>query len=241
MKGLIFKSLACLMILVVPLATVSAETAAAMLYSNGNFSLNGVSSPRSLAIMPGDRIDTRDAAVSITRSGTNVVIAPHSALIYRGDSVELASGAASIATSKSLAAQVQKIRIAPAAGSATYRVFRGDDQVLIAAVKGTVVVAGPAATRTVAEGATLAVPDPEPQKPGAIPGGAARGRLEQQGSGRRRARCPDRHRHYRRHRGGQEVRAGAGRHHRGQPGVSLVARLHCWIQEPAVRAPVCVF
>src|SRR5581483_6781645 len=74
MKGLIFKSLACLMILVVPLATVSAETAAAMLYSNGNFSLNGVSSPRSSAIMPGDRIDTRDAAVSITRSGTNVVI-----------------------------------------------------------------------------------------------------------------------------------------------------------------------
>ncbi len=175
MKGLLFKSLACLMILVVPLATVSAETAAAMLYSNGNFSLNGVSSPRSSAIMPGDRIDTRDAAVSITRSGTNVVIAPHSALIYRGDSVELASGAASIATSKGLAAQVQKIRIAPAAGSATYRVFRGDDQVLIAAVKGAVVVAGPAATRTVAEGATLAVPDPEPQKPGAIPGAEQRG------------------------------------------------------------------
>jgi hypothetical protein len=171
------KLLIYLMIVAVPVSGFAQETSAAMLYANGNFSLNGSLGPRSSAILPGDRIETgNSAAVSITRNGMNVMVGPNSSLVYKGQDIELSSGSAFIATSSNLAAQVHQLRIAPAADNGTFRVARVENGTMIAALKGSVLYNNGGVSATLPEGETVVVPDASAaQRPGAIPGAASPG------------------------------------------------------------------
>src|ERR1700693_1949597 len=105
---------------------------------------------------------------------TGIVVGPSTTLVYEGDAVRLGSGSTMVTTDKGMKTQVQRLQIAPAAQARTsYRVVRGDGQVLIAALHGSVKISDGSSSKTVAEGNTTSVPDPEPApQGGATPGGS---------------------------------------------------------------------
>lgn len=178
MKKLLFKCLTVLMILTFATSTVLAEANAAMLYSNGNFSLNGEAATRSSAILPGDRIQTPEStSVSLTRSGANVLVGSNSSVIYQGDAIEVASGNAMVSTSTRLSATVKDIKVSPAQDSGSYRVTRSNGDITIDALKGNVLLASGKENRTLAEGSYASMPDPDaPQhKGGAVPAASRMG------------------------------------------------------------------
>jgi hypothetical protein len=173
------KILACMLAMMLPAATISAETHAAMLYAANTVMLNGVGAERSSAVFPGDSIQTpANGAVRLTATGSTVMVGPSSTLVYEGDAVRLGSGSTMVTTDKGMKIQVQRLLITPAApGRSTYRVVRGGGQVLVAALHGSVNISDGGSSKTVAEGNTTSVADPEPapQEPGATPGASTGG------------------------------------------------------------------
>ncbi|HEX9121526.1 MAG TPA: hypothetical protein VF840_13385 [Terriglobales bacterium] len=150
---------------------MSAETHAAMLYATNTVMLNGVGAERSSAVFAGDSIQTpANGAVRLTAEGSTVMVGPSTTLVYEGDAVRLGSGSTMVTTDKGMKTQVQRLQIAPAAQARTsYRVVRGGGQVMVAALHGSVKISDGSSSKTVAEGNTTSVPDPEP----APQGGAA--------------------------------------------------------------------
>jgi hypothetical protein len=173
------KILACMLAMMLPAATISAETHAAMLYAANTVMLNGVWAERASAVFPGDSIQTpANGAVRLTATGSTVMVGPSSTLVYEGDAVRLGSGSTMVTTDKGMKIQVQRLLITPAApGRSTYRVVRGGGQVLVAALHGSVNISDGGSSKTVAEGNTTSVADPEPapQEPGATPGASTGG------------------------------------------------------------------
>ena len=168
MRPIFSKCLACSLVLCLLAPSLSAETPAAMLYSTGNFALNGADGPRSSAIMPGDQIQTRaGASVSITSTGTNVLVGPNSSLTYDTGAIQFADGTAVVATSRSMAAEVRGVRVTPAKAAGTYRISRDGNRVIIAALKGSLVLSEGSESHTLAEGRSAMMPEPIPQ---AVPG-----------------------------------------------------------------------
>ncbi|MGE0405591.1 MAG: hypothetical protein AB7O65_04760, partial [Candidatus Korobacteraceae bacterium] len=140
---------------------------------SGDFALNGTSGPRASAVVPGDRIQTSDAAsVSITSTGSNVLVGPNSSVVYQEGAIQFADGSAVVSTSSSMAAQVLGVRVSPSKASGSYRISRDGDKVTIAALKGSLVLSDGAETRTVSEGSAALMPEPVPQ---AVPGAAQPG------------------------------------------------------------------
>jgi len=167
------KILACMLAVILPAATMSAETHAAMLYATNTVMLNGVGAERSSAVFAGDSIQTpANGAVRLTAEGSTVMVGPSTTLVYEGDAVRLGSGSTMVTTDKGMKTQVQRLQIAPAAQARTsYRVVRGGGQVMVAALHGSVKITDGSSSKTVAEGNTTSVPDPgPPPQGGATPG-----------------------------------------------------------------------
>jgi hypothetical protein len=167
------KILACMLAVILPAATMSAETHAAMLYATNTVMLNGVGAERSSAVFAGDSIQTpANGAVRLTAEGSTVMVGPLTTLVYEGDALRLGSGSTMVTTDKGMKTQVQRLQIAPAAQARTsYRVVRGGGQVLVAALHGSVKISDGSSSKTVAEGNTTSVPDPAPApQGGATPG-----------------------------------------------------------------------
>jgi ferric-dicitrate binding protein FerR (iron transport regulator) len=168
------KILACMLAVMLPAATMSAETHAAMLYATNTVMLNGVGAERSSAVFAGDSIQTpANGAVRLTAEGSTVMVGPLTTLVYEGDAVRLGSGSTMVTTEKGMKTRVQRLQIAPSAQRRTsYRVVRGGGQVMVAALHGSVNVSDGSSSKTVAEGNTTSVPDPGPTPPqgGATPG-----------------------------------------------------------------------
>lgn len=167
------KVVACLMSVVLPVAIASADTQGAMMYVSGHATLNGTGILRTSAIFSGDKLQVpNDSSVTIASAGSSVIVAPGSSIVFAGDQVRLdGRSAISVTTSKGMAAVIDKVKIVPASGSGKYQVARVGGMVVIASKQGVIHVANGAMMRTVAEGAstTIADPDPMPQKPGSIP------------------------------------------------------------------------
>ena len=173
------KILAGMLAVILPAATMSAETHAEMMYATNTVMLNGVGAERSSAVFAGDRIQTpANGAVRLTTEGSTVMVGPSTTLVYEGDAVRLGSGSTMVTTDKGMKTQVRRLQIAPAAQARTsYRVVRGGGQVMVAALLGSVKISDGSSSKTVAEGNTTSVPDPAPAPPqgGATPGAAGGG------------------------------------------------------------------
>jgi hypothetical protein len=179
------KILACMLAVIFPASTMSAETHAAMLYATNAVMLNGVEAGRSSAVFAGDSIQTpANGAVSLTAEGSTVMVGPSSTVVYEGDSVRLGSGSTMVTTDKGMKTQVQRLQIAPAAqGRTSYRVVRGGGEVIVAALHGSVNVSDGSSSKTVAEGSTTSVPDPAPPQGGATPGVSGGGGVNKKKAG----------------------------------------------------------
>jgi len=162
-KPIVSKFLACVLAVMLPVATMSAETHAAMLYTSNTVQLNGIASDHASAVFSGDRIETpATGTVTLTAAGSTVTVGPSSSVVYEGAAMRLRSGATIISTESGMKLSVDKLLISPAVArsQARYGVVRSDGQVMIAALHGDVLVADGSDTRLVANGDTATISDP---------------------------------------------------------------------------------
>ncbi len=163
-KQNVSKFLACVMAVMLPSATMSAETHAAMLYASSTVQLNGVVAERASAVFSGDRIETpANSTVTLTAPGSTVTVGPSSSLVYEGAAMRLHSGAMIVSTQSGMKMAVDKLLVSPAVerSQSRYGVIRGDGQVMIAALHGAVLVTDGSNTTLVADGNTATVADPD--------------------------------------------------------------------------------
>jgi len=131
-------ALACLLIVLVPASLFAADSAAAMLYTNGTAWLNGSSVPKSSAVFAGDLVQTKsDSVASIKAPGSNVMVLSDSLVQMQADGVKLEHGTVTVGTSKSMIAEVGGLKISPAGNAWTeFQVSDTDGTVQIIARKG---------------------------------------------------------------------------------------------------------
>jgi len=145
----------CLLAIVFPAQMMlAADTASAMLYTNGPAWLNGSDVPKSAAVFSGDLLQTRaDSTASIQANGSSVMVLTDSLVKFQGSAVELEHGAVRVTTSKGLAARAGDVTVKPAADAWTeFQVTDVDGRVQIAANKGDVTVQDDKGTTTVSQG-----------------------------------------------------------------------------------------
>jgi hypothetical protein len=173
------KILACVLAVLLPAATMSAETHAAMLYTSNPVKVNGVGAERSSAVFAGDRIETpANTTVTLTSAGSTILVGPVSSLVYEGEALRLGSGSTVVTTEKGMKTQVQRLVILPAAQQrSSYGVIRSDGQVMIAAFHGSVKILDGASETIVADGDTASMPDPETSEQGGAQPAATTGRI----------------------------------------------------------------
>jgi len=144
-----------LLIMLMGTPSFAADSAAAMLYTNGTAWINGGTIPKSSAIFAGDLVETKsDSVANIKSSGTSVLVLSDSFIQYQGSAVKLEHGSMNVATSKGMAAQIGGLKVVPAAASWTeFEVHDTDGAVRIIARKGDVkLIDASGATSTLAEG-----------------------------------------------------------------------------------------
>jgi hypothetical protein len=132
------KLVSCALVLLVPASLFAADSAAAMLYTNGTAWLNGATVPKSSAVFIGDLVQTRtDSVANIKAPGTSVMVAADSLVQLKENAIRLEHGTLSVGTSKNLAAQVGGLKIVPASAAWTeFQVTDTDGTVRIMAKKG---------------------------------------------------------------------------------------------------------
>jgi len=161
------KFLAVVMAVILPASIISAETHGAMLYATSSAILNGTPVNRNTAVFAGDKIAVpAKSAVTISLTGSSILVPAQSTITFNGDSVSLEpQTAVAVTTTVGLAAQIRNIRIAPAKdGSAKYQVARYDGQIVVAAKQGAVLIVGATGSRILAESSTTILADPEQEK-----------------------------------------------------------------------------
>jgi len=131
-------AVACLLIMLVPASLFAADSAAAMLYTNGTAWLNGSSVPKSSAVFTGDLVQTRsDSVASIKSPGSSVMVLSDSLVQMQDYGVKLEHGTVTVGTSKAMIAEVGGLKISPAANAWTeFQVSDTDGTVQIIARKG---------------------------------------------------------------------------------------------------------
>jgi hypothetical protein len=156
MRTLTFRGiLSWLLIMLMGTPSFAADSAAAMLYTNGTAWINGGTIPKSSAIFAGDLVETKsDSVANIKSSGTSVLVLSDSFIQYQGSAVKLEHGSMNVATSKGMAAQIGGLKVVPAAVSWTeFEVHDTDGAVRIIARKGNVkLIDANGTTSTLAEG-----------------------------------------------------------------------------------------
>jgi hypothetical protein len=146
--------LSVVLAMLLPAHLLGADSASAMLYSNGTAWINGSTVPKSAAVFAGDLVQTRpDSSASLTASGSSVMVLADSLVKFQGTAVELEHGAVRVSTAHGLATQAGEVTVKPAGNSWTeFQVTDVDGQVRIVASKGDLTVQDQQGTTTVQEG-----------------------------------------------------------------------------------------
>ena len=155
MRTLTFRGvLSWLLVMLMASPSFAADSAAAMLYTNGTAWINGGTIPKSSAIFAGDLVETKsDSVANIKSSGTSVLVLSDSFIQYQGAAVKLEHGGMNVATSKGMAAQIGGLKVVPAASAWTeFEVHDTDGSVRIIARKGDLKLIDASGTATLSEG-----------------------------------------------------------------------------------------
>jgi hypothetical protein len=120
------------------------ESASGMVYANGSASVNGTQVPKSVAVFPGDTVQTDSgASANIGSSGSSVMLLSDSKVKYEGTSVGVDHGSVRIDTASAFEAHACAVWARPVNQTATqYEFTHNDGHVLVLALKGDVIVEG---------------------------------------------------------------------------------------------------
>jgi hypothetical protein len=100
------------MILLLPLSPVAADTGSAILHSEGGVWLNGTEISGSTAVFPGDSVETKPGFVAnLDAEGSSVLIQGESIVKFQGDSLTLEHGSVSVGTSALMSVHVDCIEV----------------------------------------------------------------------------------------------------------------------------------
>ena len=128
--------------LLVPVQLLGQESASGMVYANGSASVNGTEIPKSVAVFPGDKLETKaDASATIGTNGSSVMVFSDSVVKYEGTSVGVDRGSVRVNTSSGFEAYACEVKARPVDNSATqYQFTHNDGHVTVIATKGDVFV-----------------------------------------------------------------------------------------------------
>jgi hypothetical protein len=146
--------LSCLLAMLFPMQLLAADSASAMLYTNGAAWLNGSTVPKSAAVFSGDLVQTRsDSTANLSAAGSSVMVGSDSLVKFEGPAVEIEHGTVRVATSRGLATTAGEVTVRPAGNGWTeFQVTDVDGQVQIAASKGDLTIQDQQGTTTLAQG-----------------------------------------------------------------------------------------
>jgi hypothetical protein len=128
--------------LLVPIQLLGQESASGMVYANGSTTVNGTEIPKSVAVFPGDKLETKpDASATIGTNGSSVMVFSDSLVKYEGTSVGVDRGSVRVNTSSGFEAYACEVKARPVDNSATqYQFTHNDGHVTVIAMKGDVFV-----------------------------------------------------------------------------------------------------
>ena len=146
--------LTCLLTLLLPMQLLGADTASAMLYTNGSTWVNGSSVPKSAAVFAGDMVQTKlDSSARINTSGSSVMVLADSLVKFQGPAVDIEHGAVQVGTSRGLSTKAGDVTIKPVGNSWTeFQVADVDGRVEVVATKGDLTVQDQQGTTTLSQG-----------------------------------------------------------------------------------------
>ena len=125
------------MAVIFPVSLMAADTASAMLHTQGGVWLNGNEAADSTAVLVGDVLETKaESRADLSTDGSTVLIQPESVVKFQGDFLVLDHGRVLVATSKNMSVHVNCIVVEPASSSWTqYEVTDVNGRVVVAAHK----------------------------------------------------------------------------------------------------------
>jgi hypothetical protein len=113
-------SVCWVMVVLCPLSLLAAETHAAVVHSKGGVRVNGAEVADSIAVFPGDLLETKPGSVAnLDAEGSSVLIQPESVVKFQGNSLSLEHGSVSVGTSTSMSVRVNCIKVEPASNERT--------------------------------------------------------------------------------------------------------------------------
>jgi hypothetical protein len=152
------KVLSCLLAVLFPLSMM-ATSPGAMAVPSGNVAVNGNGLARPAAVFSGDRIDTANGSLSMTMTGSSVLVSPKSSVVYAPDQMTVSSGGVRIATTTGFAGRVRNLSLRPDAKTkSVYTVAERDGKILIAAVQGSLAIDDGRGQMTIAANHAVAIP-----------------------------------------------------------------------------------
>jgi hypothetical protein len=110
------------LLMVVGMSFAQAQTASpsstasggAMLYANGNVKVNGQLAGASTSIFAGDKVEVGDSsAVSISRSGSSIVLSPNSSVKYDPANLDVLKGTVRVSTTQGMSVHAGNVSVAP--------------------------------------------------------------------------------------------------------------------------------
>src|SRR5258706_3038015 len=153
-QSMLKAALSLVLAMLLPAQLLEADSASAMLYSNGTAWVNGSAVPKSAAVFDGDLVQTRpDSSANLNANGSSVMVLADSLVKFQGSAVEVEHGAVRVSTSQGLATRAGEVTVKPAGTSWTeFQVTDVDGQVQIVASKGGLTVQDQQSTTTVQQG-----------------------------------------------------------------------------------------
>jgi hypothetical protein len=132
-----------------------------VLYGTGSMFLNGAPVANSMAVSPGDVIQTNETgAANINAPGTSIVIESNSIVRYRPEGFALDRGNISVATGKGVSVLARDFKITPSASGWTeFYVTRTNGSIGVIARKNGITIACGTNSSTVKEGQQLSRDD----------------------------------------------------------------------------------
>jgi hypothetical protein len=116
-------SVCWLIVVLCPLSLLGADTTAmraAVVHSKGGVWVNGNEVGDSIAVFPGDVLETKPGSVAnLDAEGSSVLIQPESVVMFQGNSLSLEHGGVSVGTSTAMSVRVNCIKVEPASNERT--------------------------------------------------------------------------------------------------------------------------
>jgi hypothetical protein len=154
------KSLAWVLVVLLPASIVVADSTSAMLNATGNVSVNGTPIERATAIFPGDKVQTGPNSIAtLTSEGSSVTVPGNSSLVFSRSFVNVLCGTAVFATSRGMSVRVSHLLVQPARGAqARFQITQNEGQLQIIAREGTLAIDNGSTTSSLQAGRMLTAP-----------------------------------------------------------------------------------